>query len=173
MNRGEKNRETGITANQAVNREEIQHLFHALLGDWAIGDGEAYGSRFTNDADYVAFDGTHTRGRTGISASHQELFDKWLKGSRLKGHIESIKFLGPDAALVHATGGTVVRGKTDPSPERHSVQTLIAVREGDEWRFAAFHNTRVRPIGGGVRAFLIWAITDRLWKTFGPGEGGA
>jgi uncharacterized protein (TIGR02246 family) len=118
----------------------------------------------------VAFDGSHTRGREEISSSHQQLFDKFLKGSRLTGRIESIKFPAPDVAFVHATGGTIVRGKTEPSPERHSVQTLVAVREGDGWRFAAFHNTRVRPIGGGVRGFLIWAVTDRLWKTFGPRE---
>ncbi len=156
------------TGNPADGRA-IRELFEGLLEDWARGDGEAYGSRFTEDADYVAFDGSHTRGREEISSSHQELFDKFLKGSRLTGRIESIKFAGPDVALVHATGGTIVRGKTKPSPERHSVQTLVAVREGDGWRFAAFHNTRVRPIGG-VRGFLIWAVTDRLWKTFGLRE---
>lgn len=157
------------TGNPADGRA-IRELFERLLEDWARGDGEAYGSRFTGDADYVAFDGSHTRGREEISSSHQQLFDKFLKGSRLTGRIESIKFPTPDVALVHATGGTIVRGKTEPSPERHSVQTLVAVREGDGWRFAAFHNTRVRPIGGGVRGFLIWAVTDRLWKTFGPRE---
>ncbi len=156
------------TGNPADGRA-IRELFERLLEEWARGDGEAYGSRFTEYADYVAFDGSHTRGRDEIS-SHQQLFDKFLKGSRLTGRIESIKFPAPDVALVHATGGTIVRGKTEPSPERHSVQTLVAVREGDGWRFAAFHNTRVRPIGGGLRGFLIWAVTDRLWKTFGPRE---
>ena len=157
------------TGNPADGRA-IRELFEGLLDDWARGDGEAYGSRFTGDADYVAFDGSHTRGRDEISSSHQQLFDKFLKGSRLTGRIESITFPGPGVALLHATGGTIVRGRTEPSPERHSVQTLVAVREGDGWRFAAFHNTRVRPIGGGVRAFLIWAVTDRLWRIFGPRE---
>ena len=158
------------TASNPVDERAIRELFEKLLEDWARGDGEAYGSRFTDDADYVAFDGSHTRGRAEISSSHQQLFDKFLKGSRLTGRIESVKFLGPDVALVHTTGGTVMRGKTAPSPERHSVQTLVAVRREDEWRFAAFHNTRVRPIGRGARGFLIWAITDRLWRTFGPKE---
>ena len=146
----------------------VRELFETLLEDWGRGDGEAYGSRFTEDADYVAFDGSHTRGRAEISSSHQQLFDKFLKGTRLTGRILSIKFPGPDVALVHAAGGTILRGKTEPSPERHSVQTLIAVREADQWRFAAFHNTRVRPIGRGASTFLIWAVTDRLWRIFGP-----
>jgi uncharacterized protein (TIGR02246 family) len=151
----------------------IRKLFGLLLDYWGGGDGEAYGSRFTEDADYVAFDGTRTRGRQEISASHQRLFDKFLKGTRLTGRVLSIKFPSPDVALVHATGGTVMRGKTRPSPERDSIQTLVAVREGAEWRFAAFHNSRVRPIGSNLGTFLLWAVSDRLWRTFAPGKENA
>jgi uncharacterized protein (TIGR02246 family) len=164
-------RET-TTLNQ-TDEAKIHELFEDLLEDWGRGDGEAYGSRFTDDADYVAFDGSHTKGREDIAFSHQRLFDKFLKGTRLTGRILSIKFPGPDVALIHATGGTVMRGKTKPSPERASIQTLVAVREGSAWRFAAFHNSRVRPIGGSAATFLIWAVTDRLWRIFAPGKGGA
>ena len=148
----------------------ILALFEDLLDDWGRGDGGAYGSRFTEDAEYVAFDGTLIRGRAEISASHQELFDKWLKGTRLTGHVLSVRFVGSDVAIVHATGGTVMRGKTEPSPERDSIQTLVAVREDDGWRFAAFHNARVRPIGGSAATFLLWALTDKLWRIFAPGR---
>jgi hypothetical protein len=64
-------------------------------------------------------------------------------------------------------------GKTKPSPERHSIQTLVAVREVDGWRFAAFHNSRVRPIGSGPTAILIWAITDKLWRVLARGKKGS
>ena len=151
----------------------IRELFGLLLDDWGRGDGEAYGSRFTEDAEYVAFDGTRTRGRREIADSHQQLFDKFLKNTRLTGRVLSIKFPSPDVALVHATGGTIMRGKRRPSPERDSIQTLVAVREGTEWRFAAFHNSRVRPIGSNAAAFLLWAVTDRLWRIFAPGKEGA
>src|SRR5215218_9798087 len=161
------------TTHYQTDEAKILTLFEDLLGDWGRGDGEAYGSRFTEDADYVAFDGTHTRGRQEIAASHQQLFDRFLKGTRLTGRVLSIKFPGPDVALVHATGGTVMRGKTKPSPERASIQTLVAVREGAEWRFAAFHNSRVRPIGSNPATFLIWTITDGLWRIFAPGKEGS
>jgi len=160
------NRET--TTHYQTDTAKIRVLFDDLLADWGRGDGEAYGSRFTEDADYVAFDGTRTRGRDEISASHQELFDRFLKGTQLTGRVLSVKFPSPDVALVHATGGTVMRGKTKPSPERDSIQALVAVREGTEWRFAAFHNSRVRPIGRSATTFLIWALTDRLWRIFAP-----
>jgi uncharacterized protein (TIGR02246 family) len=161
------------TMHYQTDEAKIRALFEALLEDWGRGDGEAYGTRFTEDADYVAFDGTRTTGRQEISATHQRLFDIYLKGTRLTGRVLSIKFPSPDVALVHATGGTVMRGKTRPSPERDSIQTLVAVREGVEWRFAAFHNTRIRPIGSNVATFLVWAVTDRLWRIFGSGKEGA
>ena len=153
-------------AGNSTDEAAVRDLFRRLLDDWGRGDGEAYGSRFTEDADYVAFDGSHTRGREEISSSHQQLFDRFLKGTRLTGRILSVKFPSPDVALVHATGGTVMRGKTKPSPERDSIQTLVAVRRDGVWRFAAFHNTRVRPIGRGPATFLVWALTDLLWKLF-------
>lgn len=151
-----------------VEEKAIRELFEKLIEDWGKGDGEAYGARFTEDADYVAFDGTHTKGRADIASSHQQLFDKFLKGTRLTGRILSITFPGPDVALIHATGGTIMRGKKQPSPERDSIQTLVAVRRDEGWRFAAFHNGRVRPIGRNPATFLIWAVTDLLWKVLGP-----
>jgi uncharacterized protein (TIGR02246 family) len=159
----------GANTTDRTAEEAIRDLFRRLLDDWGRGDGTAYGSRFTEDADYVAFDGSRTTGRRTIAASHQQLFDKYLKGTSLTGRVESVRFLCPDVALVHATGGTVMRGKSRPSPERDSIQTLVAVRHGDEWRFAAFHNCRVRPINSG-RGFVIWALTDKLWRLFAPGK---
>jgi len=119
------------TRRDPADERAVRDLFEQLLEDWARGDGEAYGSRFTEDADYVAFDGTRTKGREEISSSHQRLFDKFMKGTRLTGRVEGIEFPVPAVALVHATGGTLMRGKTEPSPERDSIQTLVAVkREG-------------------------------------------
>lgn len=153
------------TTTQATDEAAIRNLLGQLIDDWGRGDGEAYGSRFTEDTDYVAFDGTHTKGRQEIATSHQQLFDTFLKGSRLTGETSNIKFLHPNVALVHANGGTIMRGKNKPSPERHSIQTLVAIREeGNDWRFAAFHNSRVRPINRNLFTVLAWILSDLLWK---------
>ena len=154
---------------RAQDEREIRAIVDRMFDAWGRGDAVAYHADLTDDADYVAFDGSRTTGRRAIATSHQQLFDKYLKGTRLTGRVESVRFLGPDVALVHATGGTVMRGKSRPSPERDSIQTLVAVRHGDEWRFAAFHNCRVRPINSGG-GFVIWALTDKLWRLFAPGK---
>jgi hypothetical protein len=68
---------------------------------------------------------------------------------------------------MHALGGTVMRGKSEPSPERDSIQTLVTTRqEGGEWRLAAFQNTRLHPVGRGAGVFLVWTLSDLLWKAY-------
>lgn len=146
----------------------IRQLFQSLLDAWGAGDATAYTALFTEEADYIAFDGVNQKGRAAILAGHQPLFERFLKGSRLVGEITSIRFLCPDVALIHASGNTILAGKTAPAPERASVQTLVAVREQGEWRFTAFHNTRVRPIGGSFGGIVAWLLTDLIWKLLGP-----
>src|SRR5687768_4423506 len=94
-----------------ADEQAVRDLFRRLLEAWGRGDGDAYGALFTEDADYVAFDGSSRRGTEAIGAEHQQLFDTWLKGTRLVGQIDSLRFLGPDVALVHASGGTIFPGQ--------------------------------------------------------------
>ena len=155
-------------ANYSADEAAVRDLYRRLLDGWNMGSGSAFAAPFAEDGDLVAFDGTHFKGREQIAPFHQELFDRWMKGTQLVGEVKGVRFLGPDVAVMHAVGGTVMRGKFEPSPERDSIQTLVATREGGRWRFAAFQNTRVRPIGRNAATFLIWALADLLWKVFAP-----
>ncbi|MCI0626619.1 MAG: SgcJ/EcaC family oxidoreductase [Acidobacteria bacterium] len=145
----------------------VRALYKQLMAGWNTGSGEAFAAPFAEDSDLIGFDGTHLKGRHAIASFHQPLFDKWLKGTRLVGEVKSVRFLSPDAALMHAVGGTVMRGKSQPSPERDSIQTLVAINRDGKWRFAAFQNTRIRPMGRNARGTFIWLFTDWLWKMFG------
>ena len=131
---------------------------------WNAGSGAAFAAPFAEDGDLVAFDGTHFRGRQAIIDFQQPLFDRWLKGTRLVGEVQSVRFLNPDIAVMHAIGGTVMRGKTKPDPARDSIQTLVAVRSAGSWQLAAFQNTRLRPMGRSFAAVLLWNFTDWLWS---------
>jgi uncharacterized protein (TIGR02246 family) len=148
----------------ATDEAAVRALYQQLMDGWNGGSGERYAAPFTADGDLVAFDGVHFRGREQIAAFHQQLFDKWVKGSRLVGGVEEVRFLSPEVAVMHAVGNTVTRGKTRPARERASIQTLVAVRDQGEWRLAAFQNTRLRPMGDNARTFLVWALFDRLWR---------
>jgi uncharacterized protein (TIGR02246 family) len=134
-----------------------------MLDAWREGDGEAFAAPFDDAAVFVGFDGSVMRGREQIASVHQELFDRWLKGSRLVEERTEVRFVGPDVAIVHAIGGTVMRGKAEPAPERDSIQTLVAVRRDGAWSFASFQNTRIRPIGAGAASAFLWLVPDKLW----------
>jgi uncharacterized protein (TIGR02246 family) len=146
----------------------VRALYEQLMNAWNQGSGEAFAAGFGEDGDLIAFDGTHFKGRSEIVPFHQGLFDTHLKGTRLVGTVTDVRFLSPDVALMHAVGGTIMRGKSTPAPERDSAQTLVAIRKRDEWRLAAFQNTRLRPMGRDARGTFIWLFTDWLWKLFGP-----
>jgi uncharacterized protein (TIGR02246 family) len=154
------------TANHSADEAAVRALYQQIMNGWNQGSGDAFAAAFTEDGDLVGFDGTHFKGRQQIAPFHQQLFDKWLKGSRLVGEVKDVRFLSPDVALMHAVGGTVMRGKTDPVPERDSIQTLVAMRQDGEWRLAAFQNTRLHPMDSSAITFLIWTLSDLLWKVF-------
>jgi uncharacterized protein (TIGR02246 family) len=135
---------------------------------WNSGSGEAFAAVFTEKGDLIGFDGVRFKGRQEIAPFHQRLFETFLKGTRLIGQVTDVRFLSPEVALMHACGGTVLRGKSKPAPERDSIQTLVATKRDGKWRLAAFQNTRVRPMGRDARGTMIWLFTDWLWKVMGP-----
>ena len=151
-------------ANHSAEEAAVRALYQQLMAGWNQGSGEAFAAVFTEDGDLIGFDGTHFKGRQQIAPFHQRLFDKWLKGSRLVGEVKDVRFLSPDVALMHAVGGTVMRGKSEPVPERDSIQTLVATHQDSEWRLAAFQNTRLHPMDSSAGPFLIWTLSDLLWK---------
>ncbi|HEY0606841.1 MAG TPA: SgcJ/EcaC family oxidoreductase, partial [Herpetosiphonaceae bacterium] len=134
----------------------IRKLYHQLMEGWNCGNADMFAAPFTEAADFVAFDGSRFKGRQEIARFHQPLFDTHLKGTRLVGDVTQVRFLSPEAVLIHAIGGTVMRGKSAPTADRDSIQTLVAIKSGGEWRLDAFQNTRVRPIGRSAAGTLRW-----------------
>ncbi len=126
--------------------EQLTALFEAMCHAWTDGDAEAYGSCFTDDSDYVSFDGSRTRGKAAMVRAHDKLFRGVLYGSALVGSIESIRHLRPDVALLHGTGSVLVAWRSRLPKRRLTRNTLVAVRTDQGWRFAAIHNGRVRPM---------------------------
>ena len=145
----------------------VRDVYRQLMDAWNRGSGAEFAAVFTVDGHLVGFDGTHLEGRQEIASFQQELFDKWLQGSRLVGQVTDVRLLGPDTAVLHAVGGTVLRGKRAPAPERDSIMTLVVTRQAEgDWRLAAFQNTRLRIMGAGARPFLLTTLSDWLWKVF-------
>jgi uncharacterized protein (TIGR02246 family) len=137
---------------------QVRDLMDQLVARWDAGDAEAYGELFSEDAVYVGYDGIRQEGRAGIVQMHGLLFAGVLRGSRLVGtRIEDIRAVGPDTAVLRATGTVVLRWQRGPAKRRFSRQTLVAQRTADGWQFVAFQNSRVRPMSRLARTIMMRA----------------
>jgi uncharacterized protein (TIGR02246 family) len=123
-----------------VANELIGHLERA----WNEAGGRAFGKPFTADADFVDIRGEYHRGQEAIAAGHQAIFDSIYKGSSANYKLIQARELSDDVILAHATA--LLKVPSGPlAGEHNAVQSLVLVREGDEWKIAGFHNTLVAP----------------------------
>ena len=44
--------------------------------------------------------------------------------------ITSVRFLGPDLALLHLNAGFIKAGESEAAPENRAAQSILATREG-------------------------------------------
>jgi uncharacterized protein (TIGR02246 family) len=142
----------------------VHALYQRALDGWNQGSGAAFAAAWAEDGHLIGFDGTHFTSRDEIARFHDSLLQTYLKGTWLVGEVTGVVFPAPDLAVMHARGGTIMRGASTAAPERDSIQTLVAVRRDGEWQLLAFQNTRVKPIGRDVSGTLIWLVSDWLWK---------
>ncbi|MFC0213910.1 SgcJ/EcaC family oxidoreductase [Paenibacillus chartarius] len=146
MDVGEKNddkEKMNVVMKHAQDMDEIEFLFQKLKTAWDQGDGTAYGSCFTEDADYVTFQGEHLMGRKAIAESHQELWRSVLRGSTLDGEIKNIRFISPEMAIFHGLGAVKLRWQKNAPSKRDSINTNVVVKQNGKWMIAAFHNSRI------------------------------
>lgn len=142
------------------NTEEIQAieaLFERLKQAWNKGDAGLYGSCFTDEADYVTFQGEHLQGRGAIADVHKALWQGVLKGSKLVGEIKDVRILSEDAAIFHGLGAVKLRWQKAAPKKRDSINTNMLVKQNGEWKIAAFQNSRISGPG----------LMQRLFTKFG------
>ena len=121
-----------------------------VLEAWASGEGEAYARCFTEDCDYITYNGIHLRGRRENASLHTALFRGPLRGSKLYADIERVERLAPGIALMHTIGGG--RNK--------SYQTYVLTKVGSEWLIRSFQNTKVQPLSVWVTRMMQARYSD-------------
>lgn len=137
----------------------IRALYQQMIDGWNAGNGDDFAAPYSDDSDFIGFDGTYMKGRQEIASFHLMLFDRFLRGSRLIGKIRSMRFVTMDIAIMIAVGGTVMAGQSDVEPERNSIHTIVAVKYDNHWCFTAFQNSRAQYIG---RPEASQALTEEL-----------
>lgn len=135
---------------ESAERRAILKLGQDLQDTWNRGDATGYASLFTDDADFVAWNGLYGRGRRAIEEAHRQLFAGPLAGSRMvlvdddpaSRPPQSLRFLRPDVAIMVITGVVTRADESATGQEHKSVQTFVLSKDATCWRVAAFQNTR-------------------------------
>jgi uncharacterized protein (TIGR02246 family) len=131
------------TPNTNADEAAISSIPMRMIEAWNKGSGADFAAPFTESADFIAFEGTHLKGREEITAFHQQIFDTVVKGLRLvEGEAKFVRFLSPQLAVMHAAVRVTLPGQTKPSPSRDSMQLFVVRKHDGDWRAEAMLNAR-------------------------------
>jgi uncharacterized protein (TIGR02246 family) len=130
------------TTQTAADEDAIRAIHLRMIDAWNAGDGAAFAAPFTDDADFIAFEGTHLKGREEITLFHQRIFATVVKGSRLEGEVKFVRLLSPVLAVMHSVVRVTLGGQTEATPSRDSMQLTVVTKRDGEWSSEGLMNAR-------------------------------
>ena len=137
--------DAGKDKNEAAVRSLIADLDEA----WNRGDAPAWARHYAEDGELVNILGGVFTGRDAITRRHAEILSTVFQGSRHRGKIRNVRWLGPDAAVVDVDVELSNYKALPPGiPEApdHVLRTRlkhILSKTGGEWKIVASQNTAV------------------------------
>jgi uncharacterized protein (TIGR02246 family) len=131
---------TAYSAVFDTDQEAIRSIHCGMIDAWNASDAAAFIAPFSENADFVAFEGTHLKGREQMLAFHQRIFDTVIKGSRMAGEVKFVHFLNPAVAAMHSTVTYALRDQIGASRARDSMQLTEVTKRDGEWRAEALMN---------------------------------
>jgi uncharacterized protein (TIGR02246 family) len=118
-------------------------LVDGFLRAFNTHDAKAFGSLFTEDADWVSVAGIRVKGRADIQTEHEKAFTTFFKSVTLQSTGTTVRLVRPDVAVVHfnweLTGQVDKDGKV--AAPRRGIITIVAAKEEGQWRITAGQNT--------------------------------
>ncbi len=124
-----------LTHDETAIRDVLDRMYLA----WAAEDPDAIADVYLPDAT-VVMPGVLRVGSDEVRAYFAAGFAGPLKGSRATDEPHSVRFAGPDAAIVVSEGG-VLRADENSVPAARRVRaTWVLARRDGQWRIAAYHN---------------------------------
>lgn len=117
-----------------------EKLYRELLARWNAQDAAGFAALFIEDAHVVGFDGSMMFGRKTVESTLAKIFAEHPTATYVA-KIRQLHCLGPDAVMLTAVAGMIPPNGRDLNPNVNAIQSLVAVRDGHDWRIALFQNT--------------------------------
>lgn len=130
---------TDTSADTAADTAAVRAVLDRFYAGWTANDVDAFIPLYLDDASVVRPGVVH-HSRDALRAGMAASFAGPLKGSRGVDDAASIRFPGPDTAIVVSTAGILMPGEESVPPERRVSATWVLVRRDGGWRIAAYAN---------------------------------
>lgn len=119
-------------------------IMKKLEAAWNAADGQAFGSTFAEDADFVDIRADYHKGRAAVAAGHQGVLDTIYRGSTNRYELLFARELAP--GVLSAQVGATLNVPSGPmAGENRAVFTFVAHEANGAWLIDIFHNTLVPP----------------------------
>ncbi|MGH7874263.1 MAG: SgcJ/EcaC family oxidoreductase [Candidatus Binatia bacterium] len=126
----------------AADEEVIRAIHQRMIDAWNAGDAVAFAAPFTDEANFVAFEGTRLKGRREIVSFHRQIFDTVVQGTRLEGQVNFVHGVSPGVAVMHSAVRVTLQGQTEAPPSRDSMQLTVVAKRDGQWRSGDLMNAR-------------------------------
>jgi uncharacterized protein (TIGR02246 family) len=129
----------------------VRNLIQEEIAAWNAGDATAFARHFAADGTFTNIRGQFFTGREAFMERHDFIFKGIYRGTTMKQDVVSLKFVRPDVAVVETLTAVIGIQKLPPGISADAKGRLrsrllqVMVKDGGEWKIAAFHNTDVRP----------------------------
>jgi uncharacterized protein (TIGR02246 family) len=134
-----------------VDETTIRKIVQDEVAAWNRGDATAYSRHFAKDGTCTNIRGQFFTGHGAFLKQHEVIFEGIFKNTTVQQDIVSLKFIGPDAAIVETLTSLSGMPVTAPGTVADSKGRLrtrllqVAARQGGEWKIVAYHNVDVKP----------------------------
>jgi len=135
----------GRAALREADEAAVRALAARLVEAWNGADSRGLADVFAEDGDLIAGDGKLTSGRAAIESYFAHLLETMPRGTRFRLTVTNVRPVAPGVALLNSSGGFLLPGDEDVTPERRGLQVLVAVHDAGAWKATLLQRTRITP----------------------------
>ncbi len=127
----------GTAESGAAQRRAVLAVLTQLETGFNTGDAKSLAACWTENGEFVGPSGTRADGREDIQKQFQEAFAAHRTASKLKIHVNHVRLVGENLALVEAVPEVKSAADTGGAP----VSAFVLVKQGDRWLIASARET--------------------------------
>jgi uncharacterized protein (TIGR02246 family) len=145
-----------IDANTAEG--SVAARYEQLIDGWNSRDADRFADAFAESGTAIGFDGSEMSGREAIAAELKRVFDDHRTAAYVA-RVRSVELLSSGVVVLRSVVGMIPADGSTIEPDKNAHQTVIAVKEGEDWRAVLLQNTPAQYHG---RPELVERLTAEL-----------